>query len=93
MKFYNAKPFDPTALDLKQADFALLPSDMASAVQLAQHGGWQAVYFDNRALVLVKNAGQFPKLSGMKLPVEAVGMTNGWAPFPDRPSLRLSAAK
>ena len=93
MKFYNAEPFDPAALDLNQADFALLPSDMASAVQLAQRGGWQAVYFDERALVLVKNVGQFPKLSGLKLPVQGVGMTNGWAPFPDQPSLRLSAAK
>jgi hypothetical protein len=93
MKFYNVEPFDPAALDLSQADFALLPSDMASAVQLAQRGGWQAVYFDDRALVLVKNAGQFPKLSGLKLPVEGVGKTRGRAPFPDRSSLRLSAVK
>jgi hypothetical protein len=93
LKFYNAEPFDPAALDLNQADFTLLPSDMASAVQLAQRGGWQTVYFDDRALVLVKNAGQFPKLSGLKLPVEGVGKTRGRAPFPDRPSLRLSAAK
>jgi hypothetical protein len=66
---------------------------MASVVQLAQRDGWQAVYLDERALVLVKNAGQFPKLSGLKLPVEGVAMTNGWAHFPDRPSGRLSTAK
>jgi len=93
LKFYNAEPFDPAALDLSRADFALLPSDMTSALQLAQRGGWQAVYFDDRALVLVKNAGQFSKLSGLKLPVEGVGATRGRAPFPDRPSLRLSAAR
>ena len=93
LKFYNAEPFDPTALDLNRADFALLPSDMASAVQFGQRGGWQAVYFDERALVLARNAGQFPKLSGLKLPVEGVAMTNGWAHFPDRPSGRLSTAK
>ena len=93
LKFYNAEPFDPAALDLNQADFALLPSDMASAVQLGQSGGWQEVYFDERALVLARNAGQFPKLSGLKLPVEGVGMTNGWVPFPDLPSERLSASK
>ena len=93
LKFYNAEPFDPAALDLNQADLALLPSDMTSAVQLAQSGGWQAVYLDERALVLVKNAGQFPKLSGLKLPMEGVGATKSRAPFPDQPSLRLSATK
>jgi len=93
LKFYNAEPFDPAALDLNQADFALLPSDMASADQLTQRGGWQAVYADDRALVLVKNPREFPKLGGLKLPVEGVGMTKGRTPFPDRPSLRLSAAK
>jgi hypothetical protein len=93
LKFYNAEPFDPAALDLNQADFALLPSDMASADQLAQRDGWQTVYHDERALVLVKTVGQFPKLSGLKLPVEGVGMTKGRSAFPDRPSLRLSATK
>ena len=93
LKFYSAEPFDPAALDLNQADFALLPSDMAGAIQLAQRGGWPAVYFDERALVLVKDAGQFPKLSGLRLPVQGVGATTGRAPFPDQPSLRLSAVK
>jgi hypothetical protein len=93
LKFYNAEPFDTAALDLSRADFALLPSDMTSANQLAQRGSWQAVYFDDRALVLVRNVGQFPKLSALKLPVEGVGVTKGRAPFPDQPSLRLSAAK
>jgi hypothetical protein len=93
IKFYNLEPFDPLALDLTRADFALLPSDMTAAIQLAQRGGWQAVYVDDRALVLVRNAGEFPELSGLKLPVKGVGTTQGRAPFPDRPSLRLSSAK
>jgi hypothetical protein len=93
MQLYNAEPFDPRALDLTRADVVLLPSDMTSANLLVQRGGWQAVYVDDRALVLVRDAGQFPKLSGLKLPVEDVGKTKGRAPFPDRPSSRLSTAK
>ena len=61
-KFYNAEPFDPSALDVAKADFALLPSNLAGALMLAKQYGWQAVYFDNLAVVLVKNPGQFPKL-------------------------------
>ena len=54
-KFYNAEPFDGAALDLNRADFALLPSKLAGALALAKQDGWQAVYFDNLAVVLVKN--------------------------------------
>jgi hypothetical protein len=91
ISFYNAEPFDPTALDLGRADFALLPSDMTSANRLAQRGGWRAVYIDERALVLVRNPDQFPQLDGLKLPMVGQEAIAGRAAFPDRPSLRLSA--
>ena len=91
INFYNVGPFDPAALDLNRADFALLPSDMTSANLLVQGGGWQAVYVDDRAMVLVRNAAQFPGLSGLKLPVTGVGANTGRAAFPDCPSERLTA--
>ena len=69
-KFYNAEPFDRGALDLSRADFALLPSKLAGSLALAKQDGWQAVYYDNLAVVLVKNVKQFPKLARLKLPVE-----------------------
>ena len=83
-KFYNAEPFDGVALDVNRADFALLPSKLAGALQLAKQDGWQAVYFDNLAVVLARNPSQFPKLGGLKLPVEGDGKsTAGRAAFPD----------
>ena len=89
-KFYNAGPFDPVALDVSHADFALLPSKLAGALALAKQDGWQAVYFDNLAVVLVRNVSQFPKLAELKLPVEGdASATQGRAAFPGRPSARL----
>ena len=83
-KFYNGEPFDRAALDLSRADFALLPSKLAGALQLAKQDGWQAVYFDNLAVVLVKNMNQFPKLAGLNLPVQGnSNATEGRAAFPD----------
>ena len=83
-KFYNAEPFENAALDLSRADFALLPSKLAGALQLAKQDGWQAVYFDNLAVVLVKNVNQFPKLAGTKLPAQGDSdATEGRAAFPD----------
>ena len=84
--FYNAKPFDQAALDLNRADFALLPSQLAGSLALVKQDGWRAVYFDKLAVVLVKSAGQFPKLAGMKLPVEGdASATEGRAAFPNHP--------
>ncbi len=84
--FYNAGSFDATALDLSRADFALLPSKLPGALTLARHFGWRAVYFDSLAVVLVKTTGQFPKLAGIKLPVQGdANATQGRAAFPNRP--------
>ena len=58
--FYNAELFRQPALDLEQADFALLPPNMAGAVMLWKQRGWQPVYSDDTAVVLVKNMKQFP---------------------------------
>jgi hypothetical protein len=89
-KFYNAELFDNAALDVNRADFALLPSKLAGALTLAKQYGWQAVYFDNLAVVLVKNPNQFPKLAGLKLPVKGeANATEGRAAFPDRLPARL----
>jgi hypothetical protein len=92
-KFYNAEPLNPLVLNPTHADVALLPSEMTSALQLAQRGGWQPVYVDDLALVLVREADQFPGLGGLKLPVVGTGTTKGRAAFPDRPSLRLERLK
>ena len=83
-KFYNGEPFDHVTLDLSHADFALLPSKLAGALALAKQEGWQAVYFDNTAVVLVKSVNLFPRLRGLKLPVQGdSSATEGRAAFPD----------
>jgi hypothetical protein len=83
-KFYNVEPFDGAALDLSRADFALLPSKLAGGLKLAKQDGWQAVYFDNLAVVLVKNVNQFPKLAGIKLPAQGdSNATEGRTAFPN----------
>jgi hypothetical protein len=84
-KFYNAESFNSAPLDVDRADFALLPSKLAGALALAKQAGWQAVYFDNLAVVLVKNVNQFPKLAALKLPVEGdASATEGRAAFPEK---------
>jgi hypothetical protein len=89
-KFYNAESFNPSALDLSRADFALLPSKLAGALSLTKQYGWQAVYFDNLAVVLVKKTGQYPKLAGLKLPVQGdSNATQGRAVFPTHPPTEL----
>ena len=83
-KFYNGESFGPGALDLSRADFALLPSKLAGALKLAKQNGWQAVYFDNLAVVLVKNVNQFPQLGSLNLAVQGEqSATEGRAAFPD----------
>ena len=58
-KLYDGEPFDTNALNLAHADFALLPSHLAGAATLAKNNGWHAVYFDELAVVLVRNPGNF----------------------------------
>jgi hypothetical protein len=83
-KFYNGEPFDTNALNLARADFALLPSDLAGAKALAENDRWHAVYYDDCAVVLVKNPAQFPKLTGLTLPIKGPPTaTAGRDPFPN----------
>ena len=68
---------------------------LAGALKLAKQDGWQAVYFDNLAVVLVKKVNQYPQLAGLKLPVEGdAGATEGraaWAMLSGRIAKRLPA--
>lgn len=85
-KFYNAAPFDTNALDLAKADYALLPANLSGSLALKKDHGWQPVYFDNLAVVLVKDAKQFPQLSALSLPVQgSATATQGRAPFSSAP--------
>ena len=77
-------------LKLEQADFALLPPGMAGAVMLWKKYGWQPVYRDDVAVVLVKDIKQFPLLAGLQATVEGTAESvKGRAAFPDTPSARL----
>ena len=83
-KLYNGEPFDTNILSLARADYALLPSSLAGSMALAQNDGWQPVYFDDLAVVLVKNLRQFPDLAGLKAPVRGgPGATEGRDAFPN----------
>ena len=83
-KLYNGEPFDTKVLDISRADYALLPSNLAGSFALAKNDGWQAVYVDNLAVVLVKNPKKFSKLAGLALPVQGYpAATQGREPFPN----------
>ncbi len=89
-RFYTGEPATGTVLDLECADFALLPVNLPGALMLVKQQGWQPAYMDNLAVVLVKNPGQFPKLDGLKLPIQGGPQaTEGRTPFPASPSLRI----
>jgi hypothetical protein len=83
-KLYSGEPFDTNVLDISHADYALLPSNLAGSFTFAKQYGWQAVYDDDLAVVLVKNPKQFPKLAGLALPVQSgPAATQGRDPFPN----------
>jgi hypothetical protein len=87
-KLYNAEPFDTNALNLARADYALLPSHLAGSEALVKKDGWQPVYYDDLAVVLVKNARLFPGLATLKLPVQGGTIaTEGRDAFPNHLSL------
>jgi len=82
-KFYNGEPFDEKLLDIDRADLALLPAHLAGTVALAHRPGWTVVYYDDLAVILARDAGRFPQLQPLSLPV--VGPKSavlGRAPFP-----------
>jgi hypothetical protein len=89
-KFYNDEPVDGKILDIGQADLALLPANLAGAQALSHRPGWQAVYYDSLAVVLVREPSRFPKLALMKLPEAGTpDAAEGRAPFPDGHPARL----
>jgi hypothetical protein len=82
--YNNDRPVNPKILDVGQADMALLPVNLAGAVALAKQPGWQAVYVDDLAVVLVRNLERFPKLAAESLPVQGgPAAALGRARFPD----------
>jgi len=90
--FYNAEMSRQPALNLEQADFALLPPNMAGAVMLWKQRGWQPVYSDATAVVLVKDLKQFPQLAGLSATVQGpADGVKGRAAFPGAPSARMTA--
>jgi hypothetical protein len=83
-KLYSGEPYDTNVLNLAKADYALLPSHLAGSLVLAQNDGWQPVYFDDLAVVLVKNPKQFPKLAGLKVAIQGgPSATQGRDAFPN----------
>jgi hypothetical protein len=68
-KFYRGEEVDPEILDIGKADLALLPANLAGTLALSHREGWQVAYYDDLAVVLVRQARRFPKLALEKLPV------------------------
>jgi hypothetical protein len=90
-KFYSGQPVDRKILDIEKADLALLPANLAGALALARLPGWQAVYYDSLAVVLVREPRRFPKLASEKLPVAGpADAAQGRAPFPEGRPARLN---
>jgi hypothetical protein len=90
-KFYNDEPVDEKILDIGKADLALLPANLAGALALSHKPGWQVVYYDRLAVVLVREPRRFPKLDLAKLPEAGPpDATLGRAAFPDGRPARLS---
>jgi hypothetical protein len=83
-KFFNGEPCDPKLLNPDKADFALLPVNLAGTRALAARAGWQAVYYDDTAVLLARDAMRFQSLHELKLPVRGNAAAQDRAAFPDR---------
>jgi hypothetical protein len=83
-KFYRDEPADGHVLDIRKADLALLPENLAGAHALSSKYGWQVVYYDKLAVVLVRDPSHYPLLASIKLPeAGAADAAEGRAAFPD----------
>jgi hypothetical protein len=69
-QFYNADDFDRKALNVDEADLALLPANLAGAAKLGVQPDWKAIYFDDTAVILAHHVERFPQLSKLTLPVK-----------------------
>lgn len=89
-KFYNGEPVDKHILDFDKADFALLPANLAGAGVLAKNYHWTAVYFDDLAVVLVRNPKAFPQLATQTTAIQGpADATVGRDAFPNARCPRL----
>jgi hypothetical protein len=89
-RFYNDQPVDKRILDIGNADLALLPANLAGALALKRTFGWKAVYYDDMAVVLVRDLKKYPQLAVQGLPVTGGdGASRGRVPFPAVPSERV----
>jgi hypothetical protein len=90
-KFYNDEPVDGRILDIRKADLALLPANLAGALALSHKHGWRAVYYDDLAVVLAREPRRYPGLALDKLPEAGPrDAVKGRAAFPDGRPARLS---
>ena len=88
---YNDQPVNRAVLDIAKADVALLPVRLAGSLALVKKFGWQPVYFDDLAVVLVRDIRRFPQLIPDAVAEQGTAEAiKGCAPFPDRPSARLA---
>jgi len=86
-RLYNGEEVDPRALNIAEAELALLPRRLAGVKMLVQELGWRAVYADPLAVVLVRSLDRFPRLRGLSLPViRGDDAVMGREPFPDQPA-------
>jgi hypothetical protein len=62
----------------------LLPSTLAGAHWLTTAKGWQPVYVDNTAVVLVRTLADYPQLAPLQLPIspDDTPLTPQRLPFP-----------
>lgn len=85
-RLYNGEEVDPRALNISDAELALLPRQLAGVKMLAQNWGWKVVYADPLAVVLVRSVDRFHRLVGLNLPViKGDAAVLGRYPFPDQP--------
>jgi hypothetical protein len=87
---YRGVPPDPSVLNIRDADVALLREDLGGAEMLIRKFGWRMVYRDPLAVVLIRNPSSFPRLAGRPLPVERGSeAVEGSAAFPSRRPARV----
>ncbi|MDB6169401.1 MAG: hypothetical protein JWM88_2265 [Verrucomicrobia bacterium] len=87
-RFYRGENPDPSVLDLRRADVALLPSAGAGG-ELLLKSGWTLVYSDPLASVWVRALPAHPSLEGLPLPIRENGAaTEGREDFPQESSPR-----
>lgn len=83
-KFYNGEtPAETSGLDLRQADLAILPPNLAGTAWLSRQPGWKVAYYDKLAAVLVRDVQRFSALQSKPLPAVGTDLAiTGREPFP-----------